>query len=56
MSGVAITLLVVGALLAAGLAVWRIVGGAAEAGRIRARDLLLAPGIPPASAARLTRS
>ena len=27
MNGVAITLLVVGALLAAGLAVWRIVGG-----------------------------
>jgi len=53
MSGVAITLLVVGALLAAGLAVWRIVGGPTNADRIVALDIFLAAGIALAIAASL---
>ena len=53
MNGIAITLLVVGALLAAGLAVWRIVGGPTNADRIVALDIFLAAGIALAIAASL---
>jgi multicomponent Na+:H+ antiporter subunit F len=53
MSAVALTLLVVGALLAAGLASWRIVAGPTHADRIVALDIFLAAGIALAVAASL---
>ncbi len=53
MSTLALTLLVVGALLAAGLASWRIVAGPTHADRIVALDIFLAAGIALAVAASL---
>lgn len=53
MTGLAITLLVVGALLAAALATVRIVAGPTHADRIVALDIFLAAGIALAIAASL---
>lgn len=53
MSSLGLTLLVVGALLAAGLASWRIVVGPTHADRIVALDIFLAAGIALAVAASL---
>lgn len=53
MSGAALTLLVLGALAAAGLASWRIVAGPTHADRIVALDIFLAAGIALAVAASL---
>jgi multicomponent Na+:H+ antiporter subunit F len=53
MTSVGLTLLVLGALLASGLAVWRIVAGPTHADRIVALDIFLAAAIALAVAASL---
>jgi multicomponent Na+:H+ antiporter subunit F len=54
MNDLALTVLTVGALLAAGLAGWRIVAGPTHADRIVALDIFLAAGIALAIAASLS--